>query len=55
MREEAEYGEPICYECFGICDITEIHNWLKADEEMWCWCSKCQVDTFQQPLNWEKL
>ena len=55
MREEAEYGEPLCMECGEYCKTYEIHNWMKDDEEMWCWCDKCQIDTFHQPINWKKL
>jgi len=55
MTKEKKYGPPTCMMCGEICDIVEIHNWLQEDEIAWCYCKKCQVDTFHEPLTEEEI
>lgn len=43
------YPDPTCMECGKLCDNVEYHDVGKAQEQMWCWCTDCKIDTFHQP------
>jgi len=47
MNEDNGYPEPTCMICGELCDIVE---WIKdnGEYELWCWCKKCEIDTFHQ-------
>ena len=48
MSEELEFGYPTCMMCG---DINEIVEFINDPVEMWCYCKKCDIDTFHNPLN----
>lgn len=51
MNEEIDYyPEATCMYCGKVCDIYEIH---RHDNQLWCYCKKCDVDTFHKPINSE--
>lgn len=47
-RNEAVFGEATCMICGEVCDIVE---YINTPIEMWCYCKKCDIDTFHKPLN----
>lgn len=42
--------EPICMNCSRECKKWEIVN-DGLQDEVWCWCDICQVDTFNKIEN----
>jgi hypothetical protein len=48
IEEDNYYPEPTCMICGEVCKIYEIHP---RDEQMWVWCTDCQIDTFHKPIN----
>jgi len=55
MNNEKQYGSPTCMICGEVCDIVEILNYGRDDEEGWCYCKKCKVDTFHPPLTEQEI
>ena len=55
MKKENQYGLPTCMICGDICEIFEILNYGRDDEEGWCYCKKCKIDTFHPPLTEDEI
>ena len=55
MKKENQYGPANCMICGNPCDITEILNINTDEEEGWCYCKKCKIDTFIRPLTEEEI
>jgi len=37
---------PICMWCGEECNVTEVVDIGMGEYELWCYCPKCEVDTF---------
>lgn len=46
--------DPICMMCGEWCNTWEIVEIGTEDEELWCFCEKCDIDTFRPFLKKEK-
>lgn len=50
-REENEYPPATCMDCGALCD-----RWEEVDignggpYELWCYCTRCAIDTFHPPV-----
>lgn len=55
MKKMRLYPDPLCMICGKWCDIVETHNLERDDEEIWCYCKKCKIDTFYEPLTDEDI
>jgi len=47
-NDPTEYPEAICMSCGDICSTTEHVDIGMGEYELWCWCPKCEIDTFHQ-------
>lgn len=43
--ENEIFPESTCMICGEYCDTWEI-----IDEELWCYCHKCDIDTFHEKI-----
>ncbi len=53
-KPEPEYPDPICMMCEKHCERSEEVDVGGGIVEVWCYCRKCDVETFHPiPINYE--
>jgi len=52
-KGQNEYPYATCMICGEICDIVEEVDIGGGEYERWCWCEKCEIDTFHAAINKE--